>query len=77
MARAVEAGIPPRSALQPGRIEGAVAGHHWTMDVRPRPVGDLPATAVWVPRDLVIRVRSPSGAMVELTTVRLVRREGG
>ncbi|RAI43577.1 prepilin-type N-terminal cleavage/methylation domain-containing protein [Rhodoplanes roseus] len=74
-ARAVEAGIPPRAQLAPGRTEGEIAGHRWRMDVRPLPVEGIPVGSPWVARDVVIRVRAPSGATLELETVRLVRRE--
>ncbi|MCG5234872.1 prepilin-type N-terminal cleavage/methylation domain-containing protein [Xanthobacter oligotrophicus] len=71
-ARAVEAGIPARSALALGRTDGDIAGHGWRMDVRPLAVAGVPDGAKWAPRDVVIRVRAPSGAMVVLETVRLV-----
>ncbi|WP_454918096.1 PulJ/GspJ family protein [Xanthobacter sediminis] len=71
-ARAVEAGIPPRDQLEDGRLDGAVAGHAWRMDVQPLDVGDIPAGARWVPRRVLIRVRGPGGGLVELETVRLV-----
>ncbi|MFG1377104.1 prepilin-type N-terminal cleavage/methylation domain-containing protein [Xanthobacter autotrophicus] len=71
-ARAVEAGIPARSSLALGRTDGDIAGHRWRMDVRPLDVAGVPEGAKWAPRDVVIRVRAPSGAMVVLETVRLV-----
>lgn len=71
-ARAVETGIPARRDLALGRTDGDIAGHGWRMDVRPLAVAGLPEGAKWAPRDVVIRVRSPSGAMVVLETVRLV-----
>lgn len=71
-ARAVEAGIPPRRQLKDGRIDGAIGGHAWRMDVRSLEVGEIPAEARFVPRDVLIRVRAPGGALMELETVRLV-----
>lgn len=38
VARAVEAGIPPRADLAPGTLEGEISGHRWRMDIRPMPV---------------------------------------
>lgn len=74
VARAVETGIPPRRDLALGRTDGEVAGHPWRMDVRPLDVGEVPAGSLWVPRDVQIRVRAPSGALVTVETVRLVPR---
>lgn len=72
-ARAVEAGIPGRGDLAPGRTDGEIAGHRWRMDVRPLDVAGVPKGARWVPRDVLIRVRSPAGDMVVIETVRLAR----
>lgn len=72
-ARAVETGIPGRRDLALGRTDGEVAGHRWRMDVRPQDVGGVPEGARYVPRDVLIRVRGPNGAMVVLETVRLAR----
>ncbi|MDI4666032.1 prepilin-type N-terminal cleavage/methylation domain-containing protein [Xanthobacter autotrophicus] len=71
-ARAVEAGIPARRDLALGRTDGDIAGHGWRMDVRPLEVAGVPEGSKWTPRDVVIRVRAPSGALVVLETVRLV-----
>lgn len=72
-ARAVEAGIPPRKDLAFGETEGEIAGNRWRMEVRPFTLDGMPDGGPWAPRDIVIRVRSPSGATIELQTVRLVR----
>lgn len=74
VARAVETGIPPRQNLAVGRIDGELAGHPWRMDVRPLDVGEVPASTRWVPRNVLIRVAGPSGALVTVETVRLVPR---
>lgn len=76
-ARAVMTGIAPRAALRPGRTDGEIAGHRWRMDVRPLPVGGDDTSGAWVPWDILIRVRAPSGAMVVLETVRLGPGGGG
>lgn len=76
-ARAVATGIPPRAALRPGRTDGEIAGHRWRMDVRPLPVAGDGTAGAWVPWDILIRVRAPSGAMVVLETVRLGPGGGG
>lgn len=93
VARAVEAGIPPRASLAPGTIEGDISGHRWRMDVRPMPLpaeerlgkeqeaaendpGDR-ATAMrpspWTPMTIAIRIRAPSGATLDMQTIRLAR----
>lgn len=72
-AQAVETGIPGRDRLAPGRTDGDLAGYRWRMDVRGLAVDGMPRGGRWVPRDVLIRVRSPGGEMVVLQTVRLVR----
>lgn len=72
-ARAVATGIPARDDLALGRTDGEVAGHKWRMDVRPLAVAGLPSGGAWVARDVLIRVRAPSGEMMVLETVRIVR----
>ncbi len=72
-ARAVETGIPPRRNLALGQIDGEIAGHHWRMDIRPLTVDSVPAGSSWIPRNIVINVRSPSGATITIETVRLAR----
>ncbi|MGQ4274797.1 prepilin-type N-terminal cleavage/methylation domain-containing protein [Terrihabitans sp. B22-R8] len=72
-ARAVETGIPPRAALRPGGLDGEIAGHLWQMQVRPMAADVTAKNAPWVPRSVSIRVRAPSGAVMVLDTVRLVR----
>ena len=72
-ARAVQTGIPHRRDLVVGRTDGEIAGHRWRMDVRPLAVAGTPTGTNWEPRNVLIRVRAPSGEMVMLETVRLVR----
>lgn len=75
-ARAVATGIPGREALVLGRTDGEIAAHKWRMDVRTLAVAGLPEGGRWVPRDVLIRVRAPTGEMVVLETVRMVRSAG-
>lgn len=78
-ARAVETGLPKRGQLAVGSFSGEVGGHRWRVDVLPftaagiRPAQDSP----WFPQSIVIRVQSPSGAVLVLNTVRLSRRANG
>jgi general secretion pathway protein I len=72
-ARAIEAGIPRRGQLAPGRLDGEIGGHRWRIDVAPLAAG-LVENSPWIPLSVVIRVQSPSGTVLELNTVRLRRR---
>jgi len=88
VARAVEAGIPPRASLAPGTIEGDISGHRWRMDVRPMPLppearepagtagGEQAArepASPWTPMTITIRIRAPSGATLDMETIRLAK----
>jgi general secretion pathway protein I len=78
-ARAIETALPSRDELALGNFSGELAGHRWRVDVAPFAAGGIdPAlSAAWVPQAVVITVRSPSGAVLQLNTVRLRRRSGG
>jgi general secretion pathway protein I len=76
-ARAVmAAGIPPRAELGPGVLSGQIDDFKWTIEVGPMGEGwDVPgADVAWIPALVRIRVRSPSGAVSDLRTVRLMHR---
>jgi len=69
-------GIPPRAELGPGAVSGQTDNYRWTIDVGPLG-GDwtVPgADVAWVPELVRVRVRSPSGAVSDIRTVRLMRR---
>ncbi len=70
------AGIPPRAELVPGVLAGQIDDYEWTIDVGPMGEGwDVSgADVAWIPALVRIRVRSPSGAVSDLRTVRLMRR---
>ena len=69
-------GIPQREELRAGPSSGQTDGYRWTVDVRP--LGDewtVPgADAAWIPELVRVRVTSPSGAISDIRTVRLIRR---
>jgi general secretion pathway protein I len=69
-------GIPPRAELGPGALSGQIDGYQWKIDVGP--LGDgwaVPgADVAWIPALVKVRVRSPSGAVSDLRTVRLMHR---
>jgi len=68
--------IPPRRELVPGALSGRVGDFRWRVDVGP--VGGdwraKDADVPWIPELIRVQVRSPSGATVDLETVRLMRR---
>jgi general secretion pathway protein I len=70
------AGIPPRAELGPGAVSGQIDDYKWTIDVGPMGEDwDVPgADAAWIPAIVRIRVRSSSGAMSDLRTIRLIHR---
>jgi len=72
-ARKIIAGMPSREALPVGRLTGALDAHAWRIDSAligaPAAVGD----ALWTPQRIEVSVRSPSGAMLKIDTIRLRR----
>ena len=70
------AGIPARAQLGPGTLSGQTDDYRWTLEVGPLG-GDwaVPgADIAWIPELVRIRVRSPSGAVSDIRTVRLMHR---
>ena len=68
--------IPPRKELAPGVLSGQLRDFRWQVDIGPVG-GDWlveGADVAWIPELVKIRVRSPSGATVDLETVRLMHR---
>ena len=74
-ARVIAAGLPKREELTSEGFTGELAGHRWQIDVLPFTAGGPSAEpqVAWVPHAVIIKVRSPSGALLELDTVRLQR----
>ena len=76
--RAVEAGLPERASLSAGTLSGEMHGQAWSVDIAPFP-GDFVnprAAQSWIPQTIVTKVQSPSGAVLQLETIRLGRRTG-
>lgn len=76
-ARAIMAtGIPPRAELRPGTSSGRTDDYRWTVEVEPLgggwtvPNADVP----WAPELVRVRVTSPTGAVSDIRTVRLMPR---
>ena len=67
--------IPPRAELGRGASSGQINDYQWKIDVGP--LGEdwtVPGADVgWIPALVWIQVRSPSGAVSDLKTVRLMR----
>ena len=72
-ARKVMAGMPSRQALPVGRLAGVLDAHDWRIDSTvmgaPAVVGDT----LWIPQRIEVSIRSPSGAIVKVDTIRLRR----
>ena len=70
------AAIPARAELRSGAVSGQTDDYRWTVDVSPLGGGwtvkdaDVP----WVPELVRVRVRSPTGAVSDIRTVRLMPR---
>jgi general secretion pathway protein I len=69
-------GIPPRAELGPGALSGQIDGYQWKIDIGPLGEGwAVPgADVAWIPALVRVRVRSASGAVSDLRTVRLMHR---
>jgi general secretion pathway protein I len=76
--RAVETGLPDRASLTAGTLSGDMHGQAWAVDIAPFPAEAINprAAKVWTPQPIAVTVQSPSGAAVQLETVRLVKRIG-
>jgi general secretion pathway protein I len=77
-ARAVIVGMPNRNTLSVGSLGGELNGHRWRIDVAPlrTDAADARPPTPWMPYTVAIEVRSPTGSMLRLNTVRLRRRSG-
>jgi general secretion pathway protein I len=77
--RAIANALPAREALKPGNLSGEAGGQRWRVEIRPMagPLIDPGVATRWVPEVVVIRVQTPTGAILETSTVRLRPREGG
>lgn len=75
-ARAIVTGLPDRDQLVQGDFSGEAAGHRWRVDVMPFYADfiDPAQTTPWMPQTVVVRVQSPAGKVLQINTVRLLRR---
>ena len=70
-ARSILAGLPTRNALSFGRSTGVLDGYRWRVDSTPIATTAPEQSPAWIPQGIVLLVRSPSGAMMEIDTIRL------
>lgn len=77
--RAVETGLPDRDALSTGTLTGEMHGQAWTVDSAPLPGDEVNprAARIWMPQTIAISVQSASGAVIQIETIRLVKRTSG
>ena len=74
--RIVAATLPRNGQLTAEGLSGELSGHRWRVDVSPFIGGGVPlvADSPWAPQTVVVRLRSPSGAVYGFETVRLLPR---
>ena len=74
-ATTVMAALPDRQQL--AGASGHLAGHQWRVDIAPFITSGRASQkgATWVPQAVVVTVRSPTAADLQISTVRLIRRD--
>lgn len=74
--QAIVAGLPSRNDLRAGSLTGEMGDHRWSVDTEPYPANfiDPKGASVWSPQAIVVRVRSPTGALLRFDMIELVRR---
>ncbi|MGB9369073.1 MAG: type II secretion system protein [Xanthobacteraceae bacterium] len=74
-ARMIITGLPDRDQLVPGNFSGESAGHRWRVDVLPFDADFVdPTQTNYLPQTVVVRVQSPAGKVLQVSTVRLRRK---
>ena len=76
--RALVTSLPDRRDLAAGTATGAAGGFGWRIDIAPFVANfvDPKAPTPWQPEAVVVTVRSPSGQLLRINTIRLRRRPG-
>ena len=69
--RTIVAGMPGRNALPFGRMSGSLNGYEWRINASRALTTPERNATTWVPQSIALVVRSPSGALVEVDTIRL------
>lgn len=77
-AKTVMAVLPARNSLASGRLWGDIGGNNWQIDVSPFVTSNMPLYrgALWVPQTIVVTVQNANAAEMQISTVRLRRRDG-
>ena len=77
-ARSIMTALPDRARLVLGTMSGETEGHPWRVDVAPLATSNqrVETSNPWQPLAVAVTVRAPSGAAMQITTVRLQRRDG-
>jgi general secretion pathway protein I len=70
-ARKIIAGMPGRNELPFGRLTGVLDAHQWRLDSAALSTPLAGAGAPWAPQSIALLVWSPSGATIEIDTIRL------
>jgi general secretion pathway protein I len=73
-ARSVLASLQPSTPLSSSETAGELYGNRWRIGISPFAVGAVMPDSPWVPATVTIRVQSPSGAALNVETVRLQRK---
>jgi general secretion pathway protein I len=76
--RAILTDLPDREQLVSGSLRGEFANHRWQVDVLPFAADfvDPRRPGPWTPQTVVVNVRSPSGRVLRIDTVRLHHEQG-
>jgi len=69
-ARSVLASLRSSTPLSSRETAGELYGNRWRIGISPFPVGAVPDSP-WVPATVTVRVQSPSGAALDVQTIRL------
>jgi general secretion pathway protein I len=72
-AQKILAGLPARNALPFGRLTGVLDNYAWRIDSNALATTDPQRSAEWTPEGIALLVRSPSGSIMEIDTIRLRR----
>jgi general secretion pathway protein I len=76
--RTIVTSLPDRRDLAAGSASGSTGGYAWRMEIAPYVASfvDPRVATPWEPENVVITVRSPTGQLLRINTVRLRRRPG-
>jgi general secretion pathway protein I len=74
--RIVAATLPQNAPASLDGLTGEILGHRWRITLAPFVGSSIyhPPDSQWIPLTVVVRVRSPSGAVTGFETVRLQRK---